>query len=263
MNTHYTLLGIPPTAPPDEVKRAFRREVARYHPDKVQHLGPEFQELATSRSAALTEAYRVLTDAELRREYDEQLAATPEMPDLKVGRTPGEGASRRTDLEVAHTPPEVHATAAVHSAASLELVKRAVLLNVRDAVFAQAGTPSVAAGFDAAYQLKGRKGLFRGSEPSVRIVVRLVPIVDAACAEACWPAALRLGWTGDVVCVLMLGSEMASSRELADAVAALRRKSRGIPPVLIPVDIRDWHALVPPETPAAVRTLLARLRNND
>ena len=25
---------------PDEIKKAFRREIARYHPDKVQHLGP-------------------------------------------------------------------------------------------------------------------------------------------------------------------------------------------------------------------------------
>ena len=33
-----------------------RREIARYHPDKVQHLGPEFQEIAATRAAELTEA---------------------------------------------------------------------------------------------------------------------------------------------------------------------------------------------------------------
>ena len=33
-------------APADEIKKAFRREIARYHPDKVQHLGQEFQEMA-------------------------------------------------------------------------------------------------------------------------------------------------------------------------------------------------------------------------
>ena len=30
----------------DEIKRAFRQQIARYHPDKVQHLGKEFQALA-------------------------------------------------------------------------------------------------------------------------------------------------------------------------------------------------------------------------
>lgn len=46
MKTYYELLDVAPQASSDEIKRAFRREIARYHPDKVQHLGPEFQEIA-------------------------------------------------------------------------------------------------------------------------------------------------------------------------------------------------------------------------
>ena len=36
---HYDVLEVAPRAPADEIKRAFRAQIARYHPDKVQHLG--------------------------------------------------------------------------------------------------------------------------------------------------------------------------------------------------------------------------------
>ena len=75
MKTHYELLGLEPSADTDAIKKAFRREIARYHPDKVVHLGAEFQEMAATRAAALTVAYKTLTDAALRETYDATLAA--------------------------------------------------------------------------------------------------------------------------------------------------------------------------------------------
>ena len=60
LKNYYELLEIAAAAPADEMKKAFRREIARYHPDKVQHLGQEFQEMAAERAAELTEAYRIL-----------------------------------------------------------------------------------------------------------------------------------------------------------------------------------------------------------
>ena len=68
------MLSVARDAPADEIKKAFRREIARYHPDKVQHLGQEFQEMASGMAADLTEAYRILMDPELRTKYDEELA---------------------------------------------------------------------------------------------------------------------------------------------------------------------------------------------
>jgi len=59
---YYLLLEIAATSSADEVKRAFRSQIARYHPDKVQHLGQEFQVMAADRAAELTEAYRILSD---------------------------------------------------------------------------------------------------------------------------------------------------------------------------------------------------------
>ena len=67
------MLGVAPTASADEIKRAFRREIARYHPDKVQHLGHEFQGIAADKAAGLTQAYTTLSDASARVDYDAQL----------------------------------------------------------------------------------------------------------------------------------------------------------------------------------------------
>src|SRR5687767_15907393 len=69
------MLDVVPTASADEIKRAFRREIAKYHPDKVQHLGQEFQEIAASKAAELTQAYKTLSDDNRRAEYDESLRA--------------------------------------------------------------------------------------------------------------------------------------------------------------------------------------------
>src|SRR5437867_2598002 len=74
---HYDVLEVAPTAPADEIKRAFRAQIALYHPDKVQHLGKEFQEMAAGRATALTEAYRVLSNESHRADYDRALAAAP------------------------------------------------------------------------------------------------------------------------------------------------------------------------------------------
>ena len=67
------MLSLSPDAPSDEIKKAFRREIARYHPDKVQHLGQEFQEMAAGIAADLTEAYRILMDPAMRAKYNDDL----------------------------------------------------------------------------------------------------------------------------------------------------------------------------------------------
>src|SRR5437763_17057562 len=77
MKTFYQVLEIAPSAAAGEIKRAFRLQIARYHPDKVQHLGKEFQAMAAERAAELTEAYRILSNEAGRAEYDRTLAAGP------------------------------------------------------------------------------------------------------------------------------------------------------------------------------------------
>jgi hypothetical protein len=56
----YTLLEVSPRASLEEIKTAYRRAVARYHPDKVAHLGKEFQELAHKKLLAIQQAFEIL-----------------------------------------------------------------------------------------------------------------------------------------------------------------------------------------------------------
>ena len=56
-NDPYTVLGIGRAGSPDEIKKAYRRLVKQYHPDKVLHLGEEFKELAERRFKEIQEAY--------------------------------------------------------------------------------------------------------------------------------------------------------------------------------------------------------------
>jgi hypothetical protein len=61
--------------------------------------------------------------------------------------------------------------------------------------------------------------------------------------------------------IILLGPGLAPSRDLSAAVSEQRRKARGAGPVVVPVDVRDWEALFPPETPGAVRSLIQRLKD--
>ena len=57
----YEILGISPGADRDEIKAAYRKLASQYHPDKVAHLGGEFQALAEQRFKEIQEAYQQLT----------------------------------------------------------------------------------------------------------------------------------------------------------------------------------------------------------
>ena len=90
--------------------------------------------------------------------------------------------------------------------------------------------------------------------------MKIVPHVDHAALEATWPNAMRISAPGETVCLMLLGSGLAPSKELGGSISELRRRTRGGGPLVIPVDMRDWQALLPPETPEAVRGLLTQLR---
>lgn len=68
MNTnidYYALLGIKRAASPEEVKRAYRRLVFRYHPDRNPG-----DEAAAGKFKQVLDAYSVLSDSVKRRAYD-------------------------------------------------------------------------------------------------------------------------------------------------------------------------------------------------
>lgn len=56
----YKVLEIEPTASDDEIKKAYRKMAMRYHPDKVSHLGSEFQAGAHEKFQKVNAAYEKL-----------------------------------------------------------------------------------------------------------------------------------------------------------------------------------------------------------
>ncbi len=54
----YQVLGVSPSASPDEIKAAYRQMMSQYHPDKVSTLGVELQALAERKSKDIGAAYR-------------------------------------------------------------------------------------------------------------------------------------------------------------------------------------------------------------
>lgn len=57
VNSDYHMLGIEPTATDEEVKKAYRQMAVRYHPDKVIHMGEEFQKGAKEKFQKIQDAY--------------------------------------------------------------------------------------------------------------------------------------------------------------------------------------------------------------
>ena len=53
----YKILEIYPEASDNEVKKAYRKMAAKFHPDKVHHLGEEFQKMAEEKFKTLNDAY--------------------------------------------------------------------------------------------------------------------------------------------------------------------------------------------------------------
>jgi len=54
----YTILEINPDATDLEVKKSFRKMAAKFHPDKVHHLGDEFQKMAEEKFKSVNDAYQ-------------------------------------------------------------------------------------------------------------------------------------------------------------------------------------------------------------
>ena len=57
----YRVLGIDRSASIEEIKHAYRELAAKYHPDKLEHLGEEFRVLAEARFKEIQQAYQELT----------------------------------------------------------------------------------------------------------------------------------------------------------------------------------------------------------
>jgi len=57
VNSDYHVLGIEPDATEEQIKKAYRQMAIRYHPDKVIHMGEEYQKGAKEKFQKVQEAY--------------------------------------------------------------------------------------------------------------------------------------------------------------------------------------------------------------
>jgi DnaJ domain len=259
--SHYELLGIDSTASVDEIRRAFRREIAKYHPDKVQHLGHEFQDIAAIRSAELTQAYKTLTDEALRADYDATVRS--DAGHLRPGPARlASGHDSAANLDMSASAHVESATAAVRTGVS-DLVRKAAVVRFRQALQAEFGfcEEALTEGFEVV--CAPSKARF-WSELPPRMYVRFVRYVDGgAVVEGRSMISRGANKHRDRGrCLFLLGPYVAPAGELACTIVRERRKAAaaGVLVTIVPVNTRTWSAYVPNDAPSAVRSLLSRLR---
>ena len=280
MKTYYDLLELDPSSDVETIKKAFRREIAKYHPDKVTHLGAEFQEMASNRAAELTSAYKTLTDPEARAEYDAGLgggaaprpSAGPPPPSAAGAASRGDNTTA-TETE-ADRPPTGPSRFDEDRAGKDEIVRRATMFRVKNALHQVVGDcdlPTIK-GFDLACVPRPRpvtsltiSQLFK-REIIPAVLVRLVPRVDGVVASEAFQQAVRarLDTKKHPLALLLIGNQLAPAGELARAIEEARKKSPASMETIfpVPIDLRDWSAKIPLNAPEAIRTLLNRLKSS-
>ena len=265
------MLDVVPTASADDIKRAFRREIAKYHPDKVQHLGREFQEIAAVKAAELTQAYKTLSDESLRADYNAQLnavqvevireaTAAARPPDSTPPAERGEWPSQRRPADAGAAAGRPAATREREGAN--DLVRKAAVQRFRQAVqqeFGQCEEPPIA-GFD--FMCTPPKAGFLSRIVPPRLLARVVDQVDYAAVQESWGLAVRLRKDDHrEACLFIMGPSVAPAGELGRAINEQRRKPMppGLKLVVVPVNTRTWSAHIPTDAPAQVKQFLSRL----
>lgn len=275
MKDYYALLSIEPNATADDIKRAFRREIARYHPDKVHHLGQEFQALAAERAAELTEAYRVLMEAGLRASYDAERGITPSPPSEPPAPPPqnrdepSSAASQQAGQPSAEPqpPPPAGGPAPPRPDAGARdtFVRRMSLTKFREAIDRSLDgvTSMPARGFEASYLVKGKRSLFGKAVPE-RIMAAYVGSVTGQAATELGQLGMAARGAATSVTIFALGDNLSPPAEIGAAVTALRKKlPPGVALVIVPLDVRDWTAMMPKDASAAARAVVAQLTAKD
>ena len=265
----YELLDVPANASADEIKRAFRREIAKYHPDKVQHLGKEFQEIAASKAAELTRAYKMLTDPAARAEYDAEgegeavSTPRPPSPPPPSAASPADPQARPQPSAPPPPPPSGGSVFSQDRAGANDLVQRATVARFRTALTSEFGNweEFALAGFQVTCT---PKAAFWTLKLPPRVVGRFVPYVDGSAVAETWTMASKITKDSqrEWCLIFLMGPTIAPAGELATAINEARRKPTQTKLLLVPINTRSWSAHVPNDAPPVVKSLLKRLKSS-
>ena len=69
MKDHYKILEVPRDASQKEIKKQYRKQAQKYHPDKYR--GDMTPEQVQTKMAEINQAYEILSNEELRARYDQ------------------------------------------------------------------------------------------------------------------------------------------------------------------------------------------------
>lgn len=69
MINHFRVLGIKTNATDDEIKKAYRRQANKYHPDKLFGLSEPELQYAAAQLQRVTTAYNVLSEPKLKAAF--------------------------------------------------------------------------------------------------------------------------------------------------------------------------------------------------
>lgn len=91
---HYTTLSVERTASADEIRRAYLTAARKWHPDRHSDASPEASIEAEQAMRSVNEAWRVLGNADAKRDYDRRLLGSTGSGARPTGARSGDGVTR-------------------------------------------------------------------------------------------------------------------------------------------------------------------------
>lgn len=257
MTAAEALLGIALPASPEEVKRAYRRQISRYHPDKVQHLGEEFQVMAAEKSAQLTRIYQTLLESD---GSDERVEVASGAADAG---TPAGGAAQTQTTTSPGTGPRRVNRASTWQAVAVgcpSLILGAAVDRVTQSVrwtLPRAEEIPVA-GFTLACRTRSDwRGLFKRRRPLEAVLLRAP--TDAGPAPRQRIRDLLPDVDGAIVMFDLVLNPLAAGQQQPIGRTPPARREADV--FNVTVDAMTWKARVPPHAPEIAHLILERLRD--
>ena len=234
------------------------------------HLGAEFQDMAATRAAELTVAYKTLTRCRaargVRRQHRRRHCRRRTCRSRRGPGRPRRSAGAAPPPPETTTPPPPPPRKQGHALRpsapiATSILKRAIagrVLGIVETLYGKIDTPTVR-GFDLA-MVPLAKPRFLGARPP-RVLVKVVDTADAAAITEAYGAAsrARVHAGKSPVVVLLFARTIAPQHELSKAQRSQRpqRKAPDSPEevAVVVVDTADWSCRLPPGCSAAVHKL--------